>query len=432
MSTRLLPLDVLGQGTGDVECLSSYLIRLSTIHAAPATSLIRFALEQRYGDEAGRMTGIFTSSSSRFVRPNQTTEYLVGALAHALGVPEGHLDQTTFLALHGVLARSERTFAKSLRWCPDCMGAGASESTPPYFRLVWQLQPVVHCMRHSTLLRDACASCGGQQDGVRPRRDLSACVRCSAPLSLGSRSASPSREGPELQSVIQYCAEHPGLRFPATGVHRFLEALLDSAWATGEEEQLYRKIGRDQLLSLLSRNHPITLKTALSISHALDYPLLGVLKGEIAPHTFPLPGILASPSSAGTPPERRRIDDPLAMRRRIARAMCTVSYATPLRTLATSLDVSVGALRYRFPDLVEEWVARFKASCRQHRRSILSRCREVVSRAIADLRSVCPVGLSGRAVFRRLRAETGLPEDVLKQEIRRQLDHTANPRRLSP
>ncbi|MBX3727273.1 MAG: TniQ family protein [Xanthomonadales bacterium] len=431
MNTRLLPLDVLGQGTGDVECLSSYLIRLSTIHAAPATSLIRFALDQRYAKGAGSMGGIFTSSSSRFVRPNQTTEYLVRALAHALGVADGHLDQTTFLAFHGALARSERTFAKTLRWCPDCMGLGAS-GKPPYFRLVWQLQPVVHCTRHGALLRDACASCGAQQDGVRPRRDLSACVRCSASLSLGSKPASPSREGPELQSVIQYCAEHPGFRFPASGVHRFLEALLDAAWETGKEERLYRMVGRDQLLSLLCRNHPITLKTALSISHALDYPLLGVLKGEIAPYTSSLPGILASPSSAGKALERRRIDDPLAMRRRIARAMGTVSYATPLRALATSLDVSVGALRYRFPDLVEEWVLRFKVSCRQHRRSILSRCREVVRRGIEDLRSACPVALSGRALFRRLRAETGLPEDVLKHEIRRQLDHTAKPRRLSP
>lgn len=430
MSSQLLPLAVLGEGTEEVECLSSYLIRLSTIHAAPVTSLIRFALDLSYPKRADQKSGIFTSSSSKFVRPNQTTEFLVVALAHALGLPKGQLDQTTFLAFFGALARPERTFSKSLRWCPECMQGGESPATQPYFRLIWQLQPIMHCTLHNSLLRDSCASCGGHQDSFRPRQDLSSCVRCNAPLALGSKLTSPSREGPELRSVIRFCAEHPGYRFPPMGVHRFLEALLDAAWEREEEECLYQKIGRDYLLRLLSPNHPITLKTALSISHALDYPLLAVLMGEQAPHTSALPGITSSPSHSVPRPERGRIDNPSAMRRKIVHALDAISYLTPLRTLAAGLDVSVGALRYRFPDLIEKWVERFKECCWEHRRSVLSRCREAVRAGIADLRSVGPSAVSGRALFRRLRSETGLPEDVLKQEIRRQLGHNASHERF--
>jgi hypothetical protein len=374
------------------------------------------------------MSGVFTSSSPTLIRPNKTTGHVVSALAHALGAPKGHLDQTTFLAFEDALARSERTFCPRIRWCPQCMSDWSTSGREAYFLLIWQLQVVTHCVHHNVALRDTCAACGSNQNGLGMRRDLSTCARCGASLGVLAKAAEPTREAGELLEVVGYFASRLGYRFPRDAVQRLLLHLLDSAWETHEEDFLYRKMGRDRLLHLLSSKQRITLKTALSISHSLDIPLLMLLLGDIRPLTARLPGIAAAPCAPTSTHVRQRIADPSATRRTIVTAIKNVSYSTPLRVLAERVGVSVGALRYRFPDLIEQWVTLFRASCRKRRSAILARCRKVVCRRIRDLQATSPATISGRSLYSQLREETALPEDVLKHEIRRQLSLMARKR----
>ena len=119
--TFLMPLEIRGLGSQDVESLPSYLHRLADAHEVSVSALIKYTAEWFYKKYPDKQLFQYQSKPnsqgdiSVFVRPNEVTASLVEILTEATGNLD--IKGTTFLALHGALDRSSSVFSKQVRWC---------------------------------------------------------------------------------------------------------------------------------------------------------------------------------------------------------------------------------------------------------------------------------------------------------------------------
>lgn len=424
----LFPVPLLGVGTSDVESLSSYLCRLSTAHRAPIGVVLRAAYEW-YGADSGCEATPYLARNpgglAQYVRPNEMTRSVVETLTEATG--QVALRSGTFLSLEHALARCMKTFHGSIRWCPTCLSELQEAGTEPYFKLAWFIRSTTRCAKHGATLEEACAHCGGKQDGFGMRRTCIECSRCRNSLIATQRSAVPPGDwrvdGADLNTLIQLISANPQLEFPKEGVKRALNELLDDTWRKDNATELWKLVPRDEFLAIACDVTPITLTKVRRLAFRLGVQVTDLLVGSVKEvagvldpsWTAPLPSVIR-------PMKRLPRHDLERLRKGLDAALRESRSSTPLplRKVASGLGVTGGCIRHHFPVHANEFLRRFDTWRKREAERKLQAARAAVSQYMTA--SHCGSEITAKGTLRELRRETKLPKDLLRREIARAMD----------
>jgi hypothetical protein len=419
----LFPVALQGAGTGDVEGLSSYLCRLSAAHQVPIGVLLRNCFEwhsNRFGVELGlpylaRNPG----SIAQYVRPNELTRTVLMALLDASG--QSNLRSATFQCL-GVLDRCMKTFHRSMRWCPLCFKESEDSGLEPYFKLYWSLSAFSRCNTHGQEFQDRCPHCHALQDGFGLRLSCARCGSCGKSLAVVTSDIKPSSsweiEAPDLHELIDQIGMEPALEFPNEGVKGVLSELVDRAWEVDQAQRLWSLIPRDECLAFVFGQTPVTLTNARRIAFRLGVQLLDLLRGTVAE----TPAVLDPSWTARLPKALRPVKRaPRHDRKRLCKAL-SAALAIPkgeqpkaLKHVARAEGVTPGCLRHHFPVQSAEVLRRFAAW-----KASETERKQMEARAAALAYFSRRAGLepiTNKGALRVLRRKTGLPKDVLRNEI---------------
>ncbi|EEF26922.1 conserved hypothetical protein, partial [Ricinus communis] len=217
--STLHALSPMGQGTADVESLTSYFCRLAHSHGMTARNLAVWILqyyEQPVPDDFKWFRRSFSGMSAE-------TEQMAAWLADLTGV--ANLDYLTLGPWSSLLSNPGLT-PTSDRWCPCCFAEDRAQQQSPYLRLNWELAPVTTCLQHKVELVSECPHCG--KSNVRNRATtvvVGYCTSCGG--FLGDAETKPAT--PEAlwaaRQVGQMLATPP--RIAANGATKLLEAIVE-------------------------------------------------------------------------------------------------------------------------------------------------------------------------------------------------------------
>lgn len=209
----------MGQGTPDVESLSSYLCRLAYSHGMTAQKLADWILEhfdnpvcEKYGWHQRNLSSMSPES-----------EQWAAWLSELTGV-EG-LDRHTLSPWRRVLG-TPGLAPKSDRWCPCCLAEDKANGSEPYLRLSWDVAPVEACLRHKVKLTSTCPHC--QRTNVRNRSAIVVpgyCTSCGGFLG-DAETESTSPEGLWVARQVGLMLQTPP-KIASTGLVPLLETVIE-------------------------------------------------------------------------------------------------------------------------------------------------------------------------------------------------------------
>lgn len=417
----LLPLSLEGKGTRDIEALPSYLLRLSACHGVTPGGLFRYLLSGYSGGEA-LCAALASQPFSASIRPNGTSERVIEILSHGQCEIEGELRRATFLYLTPALARSPKTYSRRLRWCPGCLYEQALTHGAAYFKLSWFLEGVQTCDIHRVVLRDSCPHCNRHPKPWSWWPLLSLCPYCYHPLDVVTTrdqiDLGTEASAPDLISLVEGIATRTS-PFPAGSVNQYVNKTFEVAWSSARELDLWKKLSRDECLRYSSPDEPITLPIARRIAFRLEVPILELLDADhptIQSFGFAAESPLPAPMRPG---HRVKKIDRVVLTRNLKLILESPLQPLSLRRAARRLSVSVGAISYHCPNLASELVRRCTEFKKMGALRKQAEAKLIVQRALLNLVGA-EKSATKKAILRDLYRETGLPKNLLMDEIRKQ------------
>lgn len=421
----LFPVALRGVGTADVEAFGTYIHRVADIHGISAGRLLAYVVSWHAAEHPELQHGLAglhsTTDLCIYVRPNDTTRQLVEIFTHATGQPD--LRCSTFLALQDAIDRSMNTFTSHASWCPACMREFEAAGDPGYFKLIWQLKAVTHCLTHRLPLRNTCAVCGSYQNGLGARSDCRTCKKCGSPLSEGydvsSRPDSWESHGADLIELVELIANDATLAFPAKGVRGILSAIFDEVWNKEHERKFWELIPRDECISIVTGHQPVSLMTARRIAFRLGMHLSDLLAGKVTMTSEVLDPAWTYVLPQDMRPRKRqppRDKDKVLERLRLALLVNNTAHPPALEVIARLAGVSVGYLHYHFPTIANTIIERHRIWEEERKQNVRLKARSAIL-AFFTSEKYAFERKSRKHALQVLRAETGLPKNVLRQEI---------------
>jgi hypothetical protein len=159
--SRLFGVEPIGTATSGVEAVTSLVTEIANRHHVRADRLVELL-----GETAALRTD---TAARKRLRALHLETFLNGcgsaAARFVAGIEE--LAGLSGLASHTMLPWARTLPARGLirpraAWCPACLAGDHDAFGRPYFRLLWQLQPVQVCVDHGCLLSDVCPGCARQ------------------------------------------------------------------------------------------------------------------------------------------------------------------------------------------------------------------------------------------------------------------------------
>lgn len=153
----------MGQGTPEVESLTSYFCRLAYSHGMTAQKLADWVLE-RFDNPVCEKYGWHQRNLSSM---SLESEQWAAWLSELTGVEA--LDRHTLSPWRHVLG-TPGIAPKSDRWCACCLAEDKANGTDPYLRLSWDIAQINACLRHRVKLTSTCPHC--KRSNVRNRSTI--------------------------------------------------------------------------------------------------------------------------------------------------------------------------------------------------------------------------------------------------------------------
>lgn len=209
----------MGQGTTDVESLTSYFCRLAHSHGMTARNLAAWTLEhyeQPIPDDFKWFRRSFAGMSE------ETAQWAVW-LSELTGVAD--LDHLTLAPWRHLISNPSLT-PVSDRWCPCCLTEDLASQASPYLRLNWDLAPATTCLRHKVELVSECPHCG--KSNVRNRTStvvIGYCTSCGGFLGNAKTVPATPQALWVARQVGQMLATTP--RVADDGVATMLETIIE-------------------------------------------------------------------------------------------------------------------------------------------------------------------------------------------------------------
>jgi len=224
----------MGQGTTDVESLTSYFCRLAHSHGMTARNLAAWTLEhyeQPIPDD-------FKWFRRSFAGMSEETEQWAVWLSELTGVAD--LDHLTLAPWRHLISNPSLT-PVSDRWCPCCLTEDLASQASPYLRLNWDLAPATVCLRHKVELVSECPHCG--KSNVRNRAStvvVGYCTSCGGFLGDAKTIPATPQALWVARQVGQMLATRPHVT--SDGVAKLLEAIIE-CMAQGNVATFAQKLG---------------------------------------------------------------------------------------------------------------------------------------------------------------------------------------------
>lgn len=187
-----------GLGTGQIESLSSYIVRLArALTYSPYEFFTRWL--GWFAFDNGTGTGEIHSKAAVVARTGASLSRSNGpAIAQALQRLTGQrdLENLTAASLGGIF--SEPGMMRAHRcWCDRCLAT----DEVPYDRLLWTLESVTHCPIHRQVLSHKCPRCDAKQPHLPPSGAADRCARCGSELHSGVSTHVAEPDGFEVWSA---------------------------------------------------------------------------------------------------------------------------------------------------------------------------------------------------------------------------------------
>jgi len=294
----------LGQGTTDVESLTSYFCRLAHSHGMTARNLAAWMLnhyEKPVPDDFKWFRRSFAGMSAE-------AEQWAVWLSELTGVP--NLDHLTLSPWRSLIAQPSLA-PLSDRWCPCCLAEDRKQEQSPYLRLNWDLAPVTACLRHKVELVSKCPHCG--KSNVRNRATtvvVGYCTSCGG--FLGDAEATPATPQAlwAARQVGQMLATTP--RVASNCVAKLLESIIEHM-AHGNVSTFAQKLGlsKSGVWHWVRKSGLPTLPAWLSISLHGGISLERLFAGELSdwqPPSEPVQFAMALSASPRKGIKSREID----------------------------------------------------------------------------------------------------------------------------
>jgi hypothetical protein len=224
----------MGNGTSNVESLTSYFCRLAHSHGMTARNLAAWTLdhyEQPVPDD-------FKWFRRSFAGMSMETEQWAAWLAELTGV--ANLDHLTLAPWRHLISNPSLT-PVSDRWCPCCLSEDREREQSPYLRLNWDLAPVTACLRHKVELVSECPHCG--KSNVRNRAStvvVGYCTCCGGFLGDAKTAPATPQALWVARQVGQMLATQPQVAID--GVAKLLAAIIERM-AQGNVAAFAQKLG---------------------------------------------------------------------------------------------------------------------------------------------------------------------------------------------
>lgn len=425
MTSKLFPVPLIGAGTAEVESFASYLHRSSIIHGVNVGVLLRYIHSQSVADsdKHGSSNGWILHNYLRpheLVCPNEMSWNLVEAMG---GMSGQSLAGGILWFLSSVLGRSSGEICEGFRWCPECFAEISAVEGVPYFKLIWHVKDIDCCPIHRTPFVSACSECGCDQTSYIKTAPLGICQGCGASLSkrkdrlnMSDIKHSWNVSGLDVLTLFEDLSSISPDSLPEDGVRKSIEKLFDFYWSQNREDELYKVLPRDKLLSVIHNLRAVSFKVARRFAYRMGLSLYDLMSGNVLQATAvgdeswfcSLPPSFTRASS-------REKHDHKAILKRARRYLRGCDTPPSLKQVARELGLSVGYLEYRFPVLSKKIVTEHSDFVSREKLKRIYRAQE------AALRYFCALSLlekpSRKRAYKELRCETQLPKFLLKRAI---------------
>ncbi|UNP76226.1 TniQ family protein [Bacillus nitratireducens] len=169
-----------------MECLTSYLIRLSEVHKVYPSALLSYIvapiLDKEFLINSVKRGGNRFYDGARTINTfEQNAVDMVTVLEDLTGVQ--HLDQLTLMGLKEVIP-SRYLLKVHLSWCPLCYEEQMNNGESHYNPLLWHLEVVKVCLKHKCRLEIHCPSCYKNLPVLHRKSQNGYCVYCNTWLGI--------------------------------------------------------------------------------------------------------------------------------------------------------------------------------------------------------------------------------------------------------
>jgi hypothetical protein len=228
--SQLYALEPIGIGTSQVECLTSYIIRLAATHRLETGVLLRKILiptlnkPSLWKNNRANMGALLSEANALNGVGNQASEW-VELLELMTG--RAGLQALTLLRWANVLPAKD-LLRQTRAWCPACYATWREQHHAIYDLLLWAFRVVEWCPLHKQRLHERCPA-----------------PECQRPIPWLERRTRPG--------YCPYCYEWLGIPVPG-GEH--LAAQEDEPWQVWVGQMVGALLSMNQALPLMpSRNH---------------------------------------------------------------------------------------------------------------------------------------------------------------------------------
>lgn len=175
---KLYRLHPYGIGSSEVESVSSFLIRLATLHGLSvnelrALTLNRYTEDSRSADERVR-SAYAIQKISHLVRPTDFARQIAEQLTAA--TQQRRIASMTFLPLGDEFGRQKGVFRNNIAWCPLCFSEQSELGQMPHLQLIWSIRDYCICHLHKCEIIERCPHCQSKQNSCKFRWSIGQCV----------------------------------------------------------------------------------------------------------------------------------------------------------------------------------------------------------------------------------------------------------------
>ena len=365
----LFRLEPMGLGSGDPECLTSYLSRLAQAHVLPLRDIVLDLLVPRLENLTIRR------SYTRFFQECSRSMNGVGEYAESFSSLLGKLTLQSDLALltmlpwKGLFDQGGKGLLRPVKaWCPQCFLAQRESGIPPYEPLRWQLSVFESCPTHKTPFTSSCPSCREMQPALGQLSVIGRCVWCGTDLAEKYENIQPVTECDPWQEwlsentstlfrqVVLEKRDPSKCNFSAKitrtieiHTHGNAEALdRHLGWGTGTLTQWRRERTRPRFDTFMIFCYRLQIDPA-EFLFSKEETAGSMKSANQCVRTRPVPA-----------KKRSKKQSPETIQKEIQILASGHHKGLSLTQVAKRLDVGIGYLRYRFPKESQKISAQYK------------------------------------------------------------------------
>ncbi len=390
----LYRLDPAGLDSGDPECLTSYLTRLSSAHVVPLRILLHEVLVPRLPDLK------IPRSYTRLFRESARSMNGLGLYAERFSrllnelTFRSDLSLLTMLPWKGLFDGGGKGLLKTTKsWCSLCFSEQRGDGIPLHEPLRWQLSVMERCPIHGTPFTSTCSGCGKEQPALAQFSIMGRCALCGTDFSEKCDPTIPPSDDPwhrwiSKKTALLFLFAASGGTFCVIDAFRVRIALTIQRRTDGNAEAMDRLLGWGTGTVgqwRRGRCRP-RFDYFLQFCYRLGLdPVSFLSEGGNFETSFGSVEKTDSKLRTGSPRTSRiRRQDHISILKELDLLVETGDDGLSLEKAAKDLGVGTGYLRYRFPEHSLKISTRYKEGIRRRAEETFDRKAQAIATTVRE------------------------------------------------